>query len=179
MSTEVNISLCSPRTSSGQNPSTPILVVSAKPLGCPPNHVLIKIDRFGFSANNITYQALGEHPHFRWIFLPHSVKKKESRFADNNRWLGIGFRYYEFHPAPECEASSVSPKTHGLIPVWGFGTISKSSHPKIQVGELVYGYFAPTRYLLVSLSPSDVNEFSFYVSRPHLPAGDFNTSWLS
>jgi len=64
----------------------------------------------------------------------------------------------------------VSPKTHGLIPVWGFGTITNSSHPKIHVGERVYGYFAPTRYLLVSISPSDLNKFSFYVSRPHLPA---------
>jgi len=143
MSTEANFSLCSPRPSSGQDPNTPILVVSDKPLDCPPNHILIKVDRFGFSANNITYQALGEHPHFR---------------------------YFDFHPVPECKASSVSPKTHGLIPVWGFGMVVQSSHPKIQNGERVYGYFAPTRYLLVSLSPSDVNKFSFYVSRPHLPA---------
>lgn len=140
---ETNISLCSPRPSSGQNPNIPVLVVSAKPLDCPSNHVLIKVDRFGFSANNVTYQALAEHPHFR---------------------------YFDFHPAPECKASSVSPKTHGLIPVWGFGTIAKSSHPKIQDGERVYGYFAPARYLLVSLSSSEVTKFSFYVSRPHLPA---------
>ena len=72
----------------------------------------------------------------------------------------------------------MSPKTHGLIPVWGFGTITKSSHPDIQVGERVYGYFAPTRYLLVALSPSEVNKSSFYVSRPHLPAGTFN-KWYS
>jgi hypothetical protein len=65
MSTESNISFCSPRPSSGRDPNTPVLVVSAKPLDCPPNHVLIKVERFGFSANNITYQALGEHPHFR------------------------------------------------------------------------------------------------------------------
>jgi Protein of unknown function (DUF2855) len=84
------------------------------------------------------------------------------------------YRYFDFHLAPECEASSVSPETHGLIPVWGFGTIAKSSLPKIHVGERVYGYFAPTRYLSVCLLPSDVNKFSFYVSRPHLPAGEFN-----
>ena len=84
------------------------------------------------------------------------------------------YRYFDFHPAPECKASSVSLKTHGLIPVWGFGTIVKSSHPKIQVAERVYGYFAPIRYLLVCLLPSDVNKFSFYVSRPHLPAGALN-----
>jgi hypothetical protein len=50
----------------------------------------------------------------------------------------------------------------------------------IQVAERVYGYFAPTRYLqvLVCLLPSDVNKFSFYVSRPHLPAGAFNNGIL-
>jgi len=165
MSTEVNISLCSPRPSSGQDLNTTVLVISSKPLDCPINHVLIKVDRFGFSANNITYQALGEHPHFR---RASSYLKKKKVFS----WLNC-LRYFDFHPTPECEATSVSPKTHGLIPVWGFGTIEKSSHPKIQEGERVYGYFAPTRYLLVSLSPSDVNKFSFYVSRPHLPAGTF------
>ena len=163
MSTEVNISLCLPHPWSDQDPNTPVLIVSAKPLDCPPNHVLIKVDRFGFSANNITYQALGEHPHFRWACLT---------------LISISIinchRYFDFHPAPECKESSASPKMHGLIPVWGFGTIAKSSHPKIQDGKRVYGYFAPTRYLLVALSSSDVNKFSFYVSRPHLPAGTFN-----
>jgi hypothetical protein len=66
----------------------------------------------------------------------------------------------------------VSPRTHGLIPVWGFGTIVKSSHPKLQEGERVYGYLAPTRYLLLPVSSNDVNKFAFYVPRPHLPAGE-------
>ncbi|KAF8155594.1 hypothetical protein B0H34DRAFT_502730 [Crassisporium funariophilum] len=142
-STETNISLCSPRSSSGQDPNTPVIVVSPKPIFCPANHVLIKVDRFGFSANNITYQALGEHPHFR---------------------------YFDFHAAPDSKQDSVSSKTHGLIPVWGFGTVAKSGHAKIQEGERVYGYFAPTRYFLVPISPNDVNKFAFYVSRPHLPS---------
>jgi len=30
----------------------------------PLNHVLLKVDRFGFSANNVTYGMLGEDPHF-------------------------------------------------------------------------------------------------------------------
>ncbi|KAF9471784.1 hypothetical protein BDN70DRAFT_887735 [Pholiota conissans] len=139
----LNITLCSPRSSSGQDPQKPVIAVSPIPAECPANHVLIKVDRFGFSANNITYQALGEQPHFR---------------------------YFDFHPAPESEDGTVSPRTHGLIPVWGFGTIVKSSHPKLQEGERVYGYLAPTRYLLLPVSPSDVNKFSFYVPRPHLPA---------
>ncbi|KAG5646345.1 hypothetical protein DXG03_003668 [Asterophora parasitica] len=136
-----NLTLCVPRASSGQDPHQPILASSQKPTHLPPNHVLIQVDRFGFSANNITYQALGEHPHFR---------------------------YFDFNYAPE--AGEVSSKSHGLFPVWGFGTVEKSTHPKINEGERVYGYFAPTRYLLLPVSPADVNKHAFYVPRPHLPA---------
>ena len=60
-----NVTLCFPRHSSGQNPQKPVVVRTPKPVNLPVNHVLIKVDRFGFSANNITYQALGEAPHFR------------------------------------------------------------------------------------------------------------------
>lgn len=81
-------------------------------------------------------------------------------------------RYFEFHPAPTT--SSVSPQTHGLIPVWGFGTVVNSTHPRIQSGERVYGYLAPARYLLLPVSPSDVNKYAFYVPRPHLPKGEWN-----
>lgn len=48
-----------------------------------------------------------------------------------------------------------------------------STHPKIKEGERVYGYFAPTRYLLLPVS-SDVNKYSFYVPRPHFPAGELS-----
>lgn len=47
-----------------------------------------------------------------------------------------------------------------------------SSHKRIDTGERVYGYFAPTRYLLLPISPSDVNKYSFFVSRPHFPRGE-------
>jgi hypothetical protein len=60
-----NLTLCSPRVSSGLDPNAPVLVRSPKPVQLPPNHVLLRVDRFGFSANNVTYQALGEIPHFR------------------------------------------------------------------------------------------------------------------
>lgn len=84
--------------------------------------------------------------------------------------------YFDFHPAPEAEG--VSQKSHGLIPVWGFGTVVTSTHPKIREGERVYGYLAPTRYLLVPVSPSDVNKHAFYVPRPHLPAGMYESNKL-
>lgn len=53
--------------------------------------------------------------------------------------------YFDFHAAPVTDG--VSPKTHGLFPVWGFGDIVASNHSIAKVGERVYGYFAPARYL--------------------------------
>ncbi|KAF8839166.1 hypothetical protein BDN67DRAFT_953938 [Paxillus ammoniavirescens] len=142
METLTNVTVCHPRLSSAQNPNQAFLVKSLVPTTLPTNHVLIKVDRFGYSANNVTYQALGEVPHFR---------------------------YFDFHEAPEDAETSVSPKTHGVTPVWGFGTVVVSTHVAIQVGERVYGYFAPARYLVLPISPLDVNKFAFFVSRAHLP----------
>ncbi|KAJ7490727.1 hypothetical protein FB451DRAFT_1079496 [Mycena latifolia] len=141
--TKTNLSLCFQRPSAHlKSRDKAVIAASSIPTtSLPPNHVLIKVDRFGFSANNITYQALGEQSHFR---------------------------YYDFHPAPE--ADGVTSKTHGLVPVWGFGTIVASSHSKIFPGERIYGYLAPCRYVLLPISPSDVNKHAFYVPRPHLPA---------
>lgn len=33
----------------------------------PPNHILLRVERFGFSANNVTYGLLGEEPYFRSV----------------------------------------------------------------------------------------------------------------
>ncbi len=68
-----NVTLCSPRLSSGQDPHAQVIVASSVSLDLPKNHVLIKVDRFGFSANNVTYQALGEQPHFRCVWLSFSI----------------------------------------------------------------------------------------------------------
>jgi hypothetical protein len=46
-----NLIFCVPRLSSGLNPNQPIVIRNPKPKHLPPNHVLIKVDRFGFSAN--------------------------------------------------------------------------------------------------------------------------------
>ncbi|KAG1730806.1 uncharacterized protein EDB91DRAFT_1239013 [Suillus paluster] len=134
-----NFILCHPRASSGQDPNQAIIVKCDIPQTIPIDHVLLEVDRFGFSANNVTYQALGETSHFR---------------------------YFDFHHAPE--AAGVSSKTHGVTPVWGFGTIIKSTHSKVHAGERVYGYLAPARYLLLPVSP-EVNKYAFFVPRPHLP----------
>jgi len=80
-------------------------------------------------------------------------------------------RYFDFHEAPEARESNVSPNTHGVTPVWGFGTVVASTLLAIHTGERVFGYFAPTRFLALSISPQDVNRYAFAVSRPHLPKG--------
>ncbi|KAJ7056649.1 hypothetical protein C8F01DRAFT_1154442 [Mycena amicta] len=116
--TSENISLCVRRPSApGSTGEHAVLAFSSVPTQTlPQNHVLIRVERFGFSANNVTYEALGEQTHFR---------------------------YFDFHAAPET--GKVSSKTHGLVPVWGFGTVVASTHPKIPLGERVYGYLAPYR----------------------------------
>jgi hypothetical protein len=67
MNTQLNLTICHPRLSSGQDSNTAVLAKSFVPAVLPANHVLIKVDRFGYSANNVTYQALGEVPHFRYV----------------------------------------------------------------------------------------------------------------
>ncbi|KAF7975365.1 hypothetical protein HWV62_9689 [Athelia sp. TMB] len=121
MATQENLTLCVPRASTGANPLEPVLVSSPKPslsgAGAPENHILIKVDRFGYSTN----------------------------------------KYFDFHAAPTTTEPPVSPETHGVIPVWSFGMVEASTHPDIKVGERVYGYFAPTRYLLLPIATTEVN----------------------
>ncbi|KAL5534942.1 hypothetical protein ACEPAF_3032 [Sanghuangporus sanghuang] len=134
-----NLTLCVPRPSYPLSGSA-LLVKSGIPKTSEDCYVLIRVERFGFSANNVTYQALGEASHFR---------------------------YFDFHNVPESKQTSRD--SHGLIPVWGFGTVIWTSHKRIEAGERVYGCFAPTRYLLLPISPVDVNKYTFFVSRPHFP----------
>ncbi|KAF9069330.1 hypothetical protein BDP27DRAFT_1265111 [Rhodocollybia butyracea] len=142
-----NLTLCFPRSSSSSSSKSVLAVSSILTEQLQRNHIVVKVDRFGWSANNVTYQALGRHPHFR---------------------------YYDFHPAPAAPSTStsepVSPQTHGVVPVWGFGTVVSSAHPKVIVGERLYGYFAPARYLVLPIAEKDVNKYSIYVPRSHLPA---------
>lgn len=77
----------------------------------------------------------------------------------------LHFSYFDFHLAPSA------PNIHGVIPVWGFGTIVASNISKVHVNERVFGYLGMARYLLLPLDELDINEFNIYVPRPHLPRG--------
>jgi hypothetical protein len=76
--------------------------------------------------------------------------------------------YFDFHAAPVADGAS--PKTHGLFPVWGFGDVVASNHPVTKVGERVYGYFAPARYIGKRSSRTPVDK----LSQVHLSSGILN-----
>ena len=73
--------------------------------------VLAKIERFSFTANNVTYGAVGEQIGY-WQFFPPHLSAND---ADSDEW--------------------------GIVPVWGFAEIVASNNPDIQIGERSYGYF--------------------------------------
>ncbi|KAG8936610.1 hypothetical protein FRC02_000603 [Tulasnella sp. 418] len=134
-----NLTLCVPR-GGPKRLSEGVIVENTISSPIPQNHVLIQVDKFGWSANNVTYGMLGEDTHFR---------------------------YFEFHRAPET--STTSAKTHGVIPVWGFGTVVDSTVGQIKVGERIFGYLPFARYMLIEVDTKDINTHNFYAKRPHLP----------
>lgn len=58
-------------------------------------------------------------------------------------------RYFDFFPAPETQKTS--PKTHAVIPVWGFGTVVASAHSGVGVGRRVHGYLPMSSYVVMQL----------------------------
>jgi len=98
-----------------------------------PGSVLLSVDSFALTANNITYGVAGD---------------------------SIG--YWQFFPAQDPAGSSPSsdvPATQwGCIPVWGFGTVVQTNHPEVAVGERLYGYFPMASHVL--LQPTKVGALS-------------------
>ncbi len=80
----------------------------------PEESLLIKVDRFAFTANNITYALLGDQ-----------------------------LKYWQLFPAPDG---------FGNIPVWGFGDVIASSHPDVEAGERLFGYFPMATHLVIEAS---------------------------
>jgi Protein of unknown function (DUF2855) len=139
----INVQLCVRRGGS-QGLAIPTLVESPiDPHELSPGQILLRVEKFGFSANNITYGVLGDDPYFRYPFV--CVRKYMQGVL--NHWC----RYYDFYPAPTTALTS--PETHGIIPVWGFGTVIHSAHPTVKIGQRLYGYLAMSRYLILQLDP--------------------------
>lgn len=50
------------------NINQPVLISSSIP-SIKKDEVLVRVEKFGFSTNNITYAALGTNPYFRYFLL--------------------------------------------------------------------------------------------------------------
>ena len=100
--------------------------------------VLVKIEKFAYTSNNITYAAAGNMIGY-WQFFP-------PRGNNTDGW--------------------------GVIPVWGFAEVVASKSNEIPVGDRVFGYFPPAKYL--KMKPVGSNEKRFIDGSEHrskLPGG--------
>lgn len=77
----------------------------------PDGGIELKVERFAFTANNITYAAFGD-----------------------------AMQYWHFYPAQHL-GGLADAASWGRIPVWGFATVVQSRHADIEVGERIYGYW--------------------------------------
>ncbi|MBT3135357.1 DUF2855 family protein [Alteromonas sp. ALT199] len=104
------------------------------------DEVLLETDSFGFSANNITYAA-----------------------------LGFKMGYWGFFP-PQSGDNCDNPNGFGIVPVWGFATVKASCHPDIKEGEKVFGYLPMASHWVIKagkVAPhgfSDVHEMRKSIS---------------
>src|SRR5580704_13435031 len=86
-------------------------IETALPDALPSDALLVKVDRFAFTANNITYATLGDE-----------------------------LKYWQLFPTKDG---------FGNIPVWGFGDVIASTHPAIEEGERLFGYFPMATHLVM------------------------------
>ena len=94
------------------------------------DEVLLETDSFGFSANNITYAA-----------------------------LGFKMGYWGFFP-PQSNDDGDNPSGFGIVPVWGFATVKASCHPDIKVGEKVFGYLPMASHWVIKAGKVAPHGFS-------------------
>ena len=71
--------------------------------------------------------------------------------------LGNMLNYWQFFPTSEAG--------WGIVPVWGFGTVTESSHADVAVGERLYGYWPMGTQAV--LSPQRANAAGFSDGAPH------------
>lgn len=71
--------------------------------------------------------------------------------------MGDAMEYWRFFPSED--------PAWGIVPVWGFGTVVQSTHPDLQPGEKLYGYW-PTATSVV-LQPERVTPEGFRDGAPH------------
>ncbi len=71
--------------------------------------------------------------------------------------FGDAMHYWGFFPSGE--------DGFGIIPVWGFGTVTESTHEAVAIGERFYGYYPMASSVV--LSPTKSNPRGFTDGAPH------------
>jgi hypothetical protein len=71
--------------------------------------------------------------------------------------FGDAMSYWNFYPSNEAG--------WGIIPVWGFATVTQSLHPGVAVGEKLYGYYPMASSVV--LEPTKLSEKSFSEGAAH------------
>lgn len=74
--------------------------------------------------------------------------------------FGDAMNYWGFYPTGQ--------DGWGIIPVWGFATVTQSLHPGVAVGEKLYGYYPMASSVV--LQPVKLNELSFVDGAEHRAA---------
>jgi hypothetical protein len=92
----------------------------------------------------------------RRALAPGEVELEVDRFGltSNNVTYGVlgeSFSYWQFFPTDE--------PGWGTLPVWGFGSVTRSNTDGVAVGERFYGYFPMSSHLVVA--PRRVGESGF------------------
>ena len=106
--------------------------------------VLVKVDKFALTANNITYAVVAEQIGYWQFFPPHADTANVS--DDRSAW--------------------------GVLPVWGFADVIKSNNADVPIGERLFGYFPPATHLL--MHPTKISATSWIDGSEHraaLPVG--------
>ena len=110
-----------------------------------PGQIMLEIDKFALTANNITYAVVGEQIGYWQFFPPHS-QTPDGIKVDTNGW--------------------------GILPVWGFADVIASNCDEAAVGERLFGYFPPASHLI--MQPTKIGRSSWVDGSEHrskLPAG--------
>ena len=110
-----------------------------------PGQVLVKIDKFALTANNVTYAVVGEQIGYWRFFPPHQQPANGSK-VDTEGW--------------------------GILPVWGFADVVNSACEGVVIGERLFGYFPPASHLV--MQPAKATSTTWLDASEHrreLPAG--------
>jgi hypothetical protein len=77
--------------------------------------------------------------------------------------VGEQIGYWQFFPTPDA------PET-GIIPVWGFGRVTKSNSADLAEGERLYGYFPMASHMIIAPKRTGGAVFDTSAHRASLPA---------